>query len=39
LLKKAEKLIDFGIHPSGIIIGYEKAYQKLQELLEALVVI
>jgi len=38
LLKKAGKLIDFGIHPSSIIIGYEKAHQKLLELLETLVI-
>lgn len=38
LLKKAEKLIDFGIHPSSIILGYEKANQKLLELLETLVI-
>lgn len=38
LLKKAEALIEIGIHPSYIISGYEKGHRKLLELLETLVI-
>jgi len=35
LLTQAEILIKMGLHPSQIIIGYEKATEKVQELLQA----
>ena len=34
LLTQAEILIKMGLHPSQILIGYEKATEKVQELLE-----
>jgi T-complex protein 1 subunit theta len=38
LLKKAEKLINIGIHPSDIISGYEKAHIKSLQILEKLTI-
>lgn len=34
LLTQAEILIKMGLHPSQILIGYEKATEKVQELLQ-----
>merc|ERR1719361_642388 len=36
LLKKAEGLIEIGLHPSDIVIGYDKAARKALEYLETL---
>ncbi|EGC32880.1 hypothetical protein DICPUDRAFT_155125 [Dictyostelium purpureum] len=38
LLQKAANLLEMGLHPSEIITGYEKAAQKLIEIIESLVV-
>src|SRR5712692_9846752 len=35
LLKKAEDLIDKGIHPSIIVAGYKKSLARAQKILEA----
>ena len=35
LLTQAEVLIKMGLHPSQILIGYEKASEKFQEILES----
>jgi T-complex protein 1 subunit theta len=36
LMQQAQSLIAMGLHPSEIIIGYEKASQKAMELLDGL---
>merc|ERR1719216_332305 len=36
LLKKAKGLIEIGLHPSDIVIGYDKAARKALEYLETL---
>eukprot|EP00829_Urostomides_striatus_P005095 TRINITY_DN1564_c0_g2_i2.p1 TRINITY_DN1564_c0_g2~~TRINITY_DN1564_c0_g2_i2.p1 ORF type:complete len:245 (+),score=61.63 TRINITY_DN1564_c0_g2_i2:2-736(+) len=37
LLQQAEGLLKMGLHPSEILIGYEKAYKKCLEILPTLV--
>jgi len=37
LLKKAEDLLRMGLHPSEIVAGYKKAYEKANEILPTLI--
>ena len=36
LMEQAENLIRMGLHPADVVAGYEKAHEKLQELLPTL---
>ena len=36
LMTQAQNLISMGLHPSEILIGYEKASKKVMELMEAI---
>jgi len=38
LLQQAENLLKMGLHPTEILIGYEKAYKKCQEIMPNYVV-
>jgi T-complex protein 1 subunit theta len=36
LLKKAEDLLRMGLHPSEVVAGYKKAWEKVDEVLESM---